>query len=129
MAIMLIPTLIYNDAIRDHQAIGDDLGLLQRGVVQGTITRNTANAFFAGHELAGLLVPAPGTHYIKKDTVSAGGRRDGGAHSRTTRRVIVRVNNNGTLVENFALVWNHKDGFKQLSAGFFQRALTMRNMT
>lgn len=125
---MTVPTLTYNDSIRDHQAIGDDLGLLQRGILAGTTHRNSPNTYFAGHELAGLLDPVPGTHYLKKDTVSTGGRRDGSAHGRTTRRVIVRSENNGTLVEGFALVWNHADGFKQLSQGFFTRAETMRNM-
>jgi hypothetical protein len=122
-------TLGYNDNIRDHQAIGDDLGLLQRGILKGTITAKTPNAHFSGFELKGLLVAPQGTSYLKKDTVSTGGKRDGGANSRTTRRVIVRVNSaDGTLVEDFALLWNHKDGFKELAKGFFKRAESMRNM-
>ena len=123
---MTIATIQYDDSIQDHRAIGNDLGLLQGGVVKGTINRNTS--YFAGHELASLLAPLAGTHYVKKDTVSTGGKRDGGAYNRTTRRVIVRVNNsNNTLVENFALLWNHADGFYLLGAGFFTRALSMRD--
>ena len=121
-------TLIYNDNIRDHQAIGDDLGLLQRGILKGTMHSKTANAFFAGYELKGLLDPLASSIYLKKDTVSAGGKKDGGAKNRTTRRVIVRVMNDGTLVEDFALLWNHGDGFKLLGQGFFKRGETMRTM-
>ena len=46
-----------------------------------------------------------------------------------SRRVIVRVNSgDGSLVEDFALLWNHSNGFKLLGAGFFTRGETMRNM-
>ncbi len=122
-------TLAYNDNIQDHRAIGDDLGLLQRGIVKGTLTRQTANTYFSGYELAGLLEAEDGTIYLKKDTVSAGGKKDGGANSRTTRRVIVRVGSgDGALVEGFAMLWNHANGFKLLGAGFFTRGETLRNM-
>ncbi len=122
-------TLAYNDNIQDHRAIGDDLGLLQRGIIKGTLTSKTANTFFSGFELVGQLTAVEGTIYLKKDTVSAGGKRDGSANSRTTRRVIVRVNSgDGSLVEDFALLWNHSNGFKLLGAGFFTRGETMRNM-
>jgi len=121
-------TLAYNDNIRDHQAIADDLGLLQRGIIKGTLTTKTANTYFAGYELKGVLDPLANSNYLKKDTVSSGGKKDGGANNRTTRRVIVRAMTDGTLVEDFAMLWNHSDGFKLLGKGFFTRAEMMRNM-
>ena len=107
-----------------HRTICQDLGHLRAGVKTGNIHRRmeTGNHYYAGHEFGPELHEIKGRgHFLKIDTLDPKGK-DG--NKRTARRVIVRVNEDGTLDETQAWVWNHKDNIQKLGDGFLSSDTT-----
>ncbi len=119
---MPLTRLTYNESDREHINFADTLGQLQALIELGKVTRDTDNAFYAGHELIMLGVHWDGI-YLKKDCAGQGQTKLG----RSKNRVIVRVTNDGKLVEDWAVAWRHDNRLLQLDKGFFTRAKFMRS--
>lgn len=124
-------TLKFQDNDNNHRCHADTLGQLQAGVVKGTVTKNTPNAYFMGRE---LLEAFPGSKghgeaFLKMDCTGSGT----GNSRRSKNRIVVKVKvnrNRGAetleLVEGEAWLWRHDDRVLKLDDGFFKRAQTMR---
>ena len=119
-----MPDLTYSENDREHVNFADSLGQLQGQITKGSTTKDTAHSYYMGAE---LLVAYPGSksggeYFLKIDGVGSGKSKDG----RSTNRIIVKVDANGTLIENTGWVWRHDNRVMKLSAGFFTRALVRR---
>jgi len=95
--------------------------------VKGRRTKKTANAYYIGLELLKEFPTAKGTgeYFLKKDSTFTGKSN----FSRSTNRIIVKVDAQDKLIENEAWIWRHDDRILKLGAGFFKRAVMYREMT
>jgi hypothetical protein len=119
-------TLKYLEADRSHQNDADTLGQLQGGVVKGTITDKTPNAYYIGVELLAEFPMAkpPGFKFLKKDCTGSGT----GKSDRSKNRIVVLVDASGQLVEGEGWLWRHDNRVLKLSPGFFVRAQFLRSL-
>lgn len=97
--------LVYNENEQEHKNFADTLGALQGRIVKGSVTKDTANAYYIGLE---LLQKFPGSklvgeYFLKADSTGAGS----GNSQRSKNRVIVKVDSTGKLIENTGWVWRH----------------------
>lgn len=117
-------TIAYNENDHEKKTWADDLGQLQGGIIKGTITSTSPNAYFMGLELLKEFpnAKADGEYFLKKDGVGKGS----GNSSRSKNRIIVKVDAGGALVENTGWLWRHDDRVLALGSGFFTRAQMMR---
>ena len=120
---MPLTTLNYNDNVLEHRGFADTLGQMQGLIDKGRLDRNTSHAYYAGHELRSCGVSWSG-HFLKRDCPGNGKT----THGRSQNRVIVNIDANGNLVENWAVAWRHDNRLLQLDAGFFTRAQQMRKL-
>lgn len=118
--------LQYAENDNNHRCHGDTLGQLQGGIVKGTITDQTANAYYIGVELLKEFPTAKptGHKFLKKDCTGSGT----GKSTRSKNRIVVRVDASGALVEGEAWLWRHDDRVLKLGKGFFERAKTLRSI-
>jgi hypothetical protein len=119
-----LPILKYNDNEQEHRGFADTLGSAQGLIITGKLTRTSAHAYYAGHELKKYGEAwQRGEFHLKKDCPGGGRTRYG----RSQNRIIVRIGTDGELIENWAVAWRHDDRLLKLDAGFFTRAQSMRN--
>jgi hypothetical protein len=111
----------YNDNNQEHRSWGDTLGQTQALIETGKLTKDTSHAYYAGHELRDAGVSWDGI-YLKKDCPGKGAT----VHGRSQNRIVVKVKD-GTLVEDWAVLWRHDSRLLLLSDGFFKRGKTMRD--
>lgn len=121
---MGLPILKYNDNEQEHRGFGDTLGQAQGLIVAGKLTRDSAHAYYAGHELRNHGESwNRGEFHLKKDCTGSGKTANG----RSQNRIIVRIGADGNLVEGWAVAWRHDNRLLKLDEGFFKRAQSMRS--
>jgi hypothetical protein len=127
----MIFELPYNEKERVYLGYAITLGKLQAAIEIGEISHRSENANFVGDELRKLAndrnydkIPRYG--YFLKADCSGGGQF---VHGRSRNRIIVCLDANHVLMENWALLWDHAETFKILGSGFFVKAIEERAMT
>ena len=121
---MGLPVIKYNDNEQEHRGFGDTLGRTQGLIIAGKLTRNSSHAYYAGHELKKYGESwSRGEYHLKMDCPGSGKTKFG----RSKNRIIVRIDNEGNLVEGWAVAWRHDDRLLKLGSGFFDRGQMMRD--
>ncbi len=122
---MALQTIAYNENEREHVTFADTLGQAQGMISTGKLTRDSSHAYYAGHELRTQGESwERGEYHLKADCPGAGKTKMG----RSQNRIIVRIGQDGKLIEGWAVAWRHDDRLLKLGDGFFKRAQMMRSI-